>query len=159
MNKQEHQWYLVTLVSMGMALVSLTSSSSITSVLAAEALLLDSMITVDAALPSLSSRSATTASASAASTSMGRVLARSRATSCSLSTPTSTTCSTGSVTFPRADFLVELWVAASGELVLLFFELVDGEVAVVGDETLGELKLFLFELLVVLPGEAGFAEL
>ena len=48
-------------------------------------------------------------------------------------------------------------MAASGELVLLFFELVDGEV--VGDETLGELKLFLFELLVVLPGEAGFAEL
>ena len=50
-------------------------------------------------------------------------------------------------------------MAASGELVLLFFELVDGEVAVVGDETLGELKLFLLELLVVLPGEAGFAEL
>ena len=48
-------------------------------------------------------------------------------------------------------------MAASGELVLLFFELVDGEV--VGDETLGELKLFLLELLVVLPGEAGFAEL
>lgn len=45
-------------------------------------------------------------------------------------------------------------MAASGELMLLFFELVDG---VVGDETLGELKLFLLELLVVFPGEAGFA--
>ena len=52
---------------------------------------------------------------------------------------------------------MELWAAASGELVLLFFELVGGEV--VGDETLGELKLILLELLVVLPGEAGFAEL
>ena len=140
------------LVSMGMALASLTRSSSITSVLAAEALLLDSMMTVDAALPSLSSRSAATASA--ASTSMGRVAARSRGTSCfsSFLTPTSTTCSTGSATFPRADFLDEL--AASGELMLLAFELFDG---VVGDETLGELKLFRLDLSVVLLGEAGAA--
>ena len=151
---------LVMLVSMGMmALVSLTISSSITtSVLAAEALLLDSMMTVEAALPSLSASTGTSTSDASASTSMGRVAARSRATSSCFSTlltPTaSTTCSTGSATFPRADFLVELWVAAaSGELMLLFFfELF--ETGVVGDETLGELKLFLLELLVAsLPGE------
>ena len=46
-------------------------------------------------------------------------------------------------------------MAASGELMLLFFELLDG---LVGGETLGELKLFLLELLVALPGEAGFGE-
>ena len=46
-------------------------------------------------------------------------------------------------------------MAASGELMLLFFELLDG---LVGEETLGELKLFLLELLVALPGEAGFDE-
>jgi len=46
-------------------------------------------------------------------------------------------------------------VAASGELMLLFFELLDW---LVGEETLGELKLFLLELLVALPGEAGFGE-
>ena len=159
MNRKINGMYLVTLVSMGM--VSLTiSSSSISSVLAAEALLLDSMMTVDAALPSLSSRSPTaTTATSAASPSMGRVSARSRvASSCFLSllTPTSTTCSTGSsVTFPRADFLVELWVAASGELMLLFIELLFAN-GVVGDKTLGELKLFLLELLVALP---GFGEL
>ena len=41
--------------------------------------------------------------------------------------------------------------AASGELMLVFFELF--ETGVVGEETLGELKLFLLELLVALPGE------
>ena len=141
--------YLVILVSMGMASLTISSSSSsITSVLAAEALLLDSMMTVDAALPSLSSRSAATAT-SDASTSMGRVAARSRATSCF----SSTISSTGSLTFPRADFLVEVWLAASGELMLLFFELFANRV--VGDETLGELKLFLLELLVALSGFGG----
>ena len=138
--------YLVTLVSMGMASLTISSSSSsITSVLAAEALLLDSMMTVDAALPSLSSRSAATAT-SDASTSMGRVATRSRATSCF----SSTISSTGSLTFPRADFLVEVWLAASGELMLLFLELFANGVE--GDETLGELKLFLLELLVALSG-------
>ena len=140
----------MTLVSIGMVLASLTISSSITSVLAAEALLLDSMITVDAALPSFSSTSASTSTISAAdSTSIGRVAHRSRGSSTflSLSTPTSIICCTGSlVVFPRADFLVELWVAASGELVLLFFELVggvvvelDAGVVVGGDDILGEL--------------------
>ena len=94
MNVQENELYLVMLVSMGMALVSL--AISITSLLAAEALLvLDSMMTVDAALPSLSSRSAaTTATSASASTSMGRVAARSRDTSSCFSTLLSATSTT-----------------------------------------------------------------
>ena len=93
---EENNWYLVMLVSMGMALVSL--AISITSALAADVLLLlDSMMTVDAALPSLSSRSAATAATSAsasASTSMGRVAARSRDTSSCFSTLLATTSKT-----------------------------------------------------------------